>query len=609
MAQFLCESLAEFARRMLAASLVLLFAVAASPARADIDIEITGVDGQVRANVLAYLSLERFKTRDKLQEDTVERLHARSEREVKAALRPFGYYEPTIESSIEPEGNGRDWRVRVRVDAGRPVLLEEVKVRITGPRADDPVFKELLANMPLREGARLEHATYDQFKANLQRSAAGYGYLDGRLTRRELLVDPPNYRASVFIDFETGERYQFGATEIDQSVIRPELVRRFLRYREGQPFDAGELLRTQFALDDSQYFSTVEVAAQERDKSSLTVPVKITTQPNRRNRYTAGFGYATDTRFRVTATWENRRVNDRGHRFRIEAKGAEVNQQFTARYIWPIGDPALEKFEFEFNTERTEPGDIETRTVEVRPSITNVLGRWQRVLYTRYAYTETIDDGQNSQLLLIPGITYASVPRGYLGEALFGRALSTELRGSGKALGAGTNYAQIIIASERVFNFAPAWHLLLQGEVAATSAEDFRGVPGTERFFAGGDNSVRGFGFNEISPSTPKIDPATGEPQIDPETGNVVTEKTGGQHRLLATVEVIRELPKNLGMAVFVDAGGAFNSFSDLDPFEYSAGIGVRLRLPVVTLGIDVAQPLSQSGAGPRLHLNFSPKL
>jgi hypothetical protein len=37
--------------------------------------------------------------------------------------------------------------------------------------------------------------------------------------------------------------------------------------------------------------------------------------------------------------------------------------------------------------------------------------------------------------------------------------------------------------------------------------------------------------------------------------------------------------------------------------------VGFRLRLPVVTLGIDVAEPISRPGAGPRLHINFSPKL
>ena len=99
------------------------------------------------------------------------------------------------------------------------------------------------------------------------------------------------------------------------------LVRRFLRYHEGQPFDATELLRTQFALDDSQYFSTVEVlpggprprashrAGQHRGRTRTAA---IVTQ--------FGVGYGTDTQVRGTAAWEDRRVNQHGHRFRAEIK-------------------------------------------------------------------------------------------------------------------------------------------------------------------------------------------------------------------------------------------------------------------------------------------------
>ena len=60
-------------------------------------------------------------------------------------------------------------------------------------------------------------------------------------------------------------------------------------------------------------------------------------------------------------------------------------------------------------------------------------------------------------------------------------------------------------------------------------------------------------------------------------------------------------------LATFFDYGNAFNSFREPD-LQYAAGVGFRLRLPVVTLGVDVAQPLSRSGS-PRLHINFSPKL
>jgi translocation and assembly module TamA len=60
-------------------------------------------------------------------------------------------------------------------------------------------------------------------------------------------------------------------------------------------------------------------------------------------------------------------------------------------------------------------------------------------------------------------------------------------------------------------------------------------------------------------------------------------------------------------VAAFYDIGNAFDKFGD--PLEYSVGLGFRWRLPAVTLGIDVAQPLSEPGASPRLHINFAPKL
>jgi translocation and assembly module TamA len=58
--------------------------------------------------------------------------------------------------------------------------------------------------------------------------------------------------------------------------------------------------------------------------------------------------------------------------------------------------------------------------------------------------------------------------------------------------------------------------------------------------------------------------------------------------------------------AVFVDAGNAFDNFGD--PLEYSAGIGLRYRLPFLSVGLDVAQSISDTSRSPRLHINFTPE-
>lgn len=607
-------------RTALARGLLCLIGLAAAgAAQAAIRIEIEGVDAELKRNVTELLSLERYKDRDRIEPDAVERLYRRVDDETREALRPFGYYEPKVTSSLQTRNDNRDWNVRIQIVPGQPVLLDRISVVVKGPGGSDLNFTQLTSSLPLRSGERLQHAVYERVKGELQRIASTYGYLDARMVRSDLLVNPAAHKADVFIEIESGERYRFGPTVIEQNVIRETLARRLLRYNEGDYFDAGQWLRTQFAFDDSLYFSAVEVTLGERDTVQHIVPVHITAQPARRS-FPFAVGYGTDDGARGTVGWINPRINSLGHRLRMQLKLSEVNQRFDTRYDIPLGDPALEKFSLSFLAENThvdstqfvddveQHSEVSTRDRQLEPSITQVLGRWQRVLSVAATHTVTfnkvttptssstvkqIDD------LIVPGIAFAAVPEGYLGEGLFSRTLYMELLGSHSVLGANVNFLRLDVSAERYFNLWPRWHLLLRGEVGTSVVRSPKGsgatdaaatppeLPGRYRFFAGGDRSVRGFGYDELSPGG-----------------------LGGRHLITGTVEIERDLPRNLGVAAFYDFGNAFNDFGD--PLATSVGLGFRWRLPGLTLGIDVARALEAPGQdlpGARLHLNIAQRL
>jgi translocation and assembly module TamA len=242
-----------------------------------------------------------------------------------------------------------------------------------------------------------------------------------------------------------------------------------------------------------------------------------------------------------------------------------------------------------------------------------VTGKWQQVWSVNAVHTtsQTIISNATDRLL-VPELDLASVPPGYLGEPLFEHPFFAEIKGSDKALGSDSNFIQAHVQAERVFQIYPGWHLLLRDEVGATLVSNFNDLPAIYRFFAGGDNSVRGFYFNELSPTTPVCQQGTNPAPIPCANpllpGQTVTSsiKTGGKDIFTGTVEVIRDLPKNLGVAAFFDYGNAFDHFGT--QLYYSAGVGLRVRLSVMTLGVDLAQPLNTPG-GPRLNINFSPKL
>jgi translocation and assembly module TamA len=576
----------------------LLITVPGGPADAAdagrVRIEVDGVEREVADNIRAFLTLSRYLDRDDVTDAQVRRLADRAVDEAADAMRPFGYYEPVIRSRTSRDD--ATWIVRLRIQPGEPVVMESVDVRFTGPGADEPELRAVVTASPLQPGSRLDHPTYDRLRNDLLRIARDIGFLDAELTRRELVVNPPARAAAAYLELETGGRYRFGEVSVEQDIINDELLQRFVRFETGQVFSTTRLRNTQFALQDSNYFSSVTVTPGERDPETLTVPVTIRADPAKRHRYSVSVGYGTDTEIRGRFAWDDRRVNERGHRMRFEATGSAVLTEIIARYIIPVGDPALEKLEFSAAFIDEELGDLDSRRTELTAGLTQAMGDWQRVLFLMLNQERTgfADGSSRDDLLLIPGISYASMPPNFLTGWVRDSAYYFELSGSPESLGSDASYLRFYTRAERVWPISGPWYVRLRGEFGTSWVNDFSELPASQRFFAGGDRSVRGFALDELSPIEETVS----------DTGEITRQSIGGEHKIVGSVELERDLPYNLRGALFVDTG---NAFSDWDtPLEYSVGIGLRWRLPMMLIGVDVAQALSESGKSPRLHLNIT---
>jgi translocation and assembly module TamA len=571
---------------------VLLALLPLAAVQASIEIVIPEQTEAVQNNIRAFLSLTRYAERDDLTAETMSRLQRRIVAETRSALEPLGYYEPEV--TYDAKQDGDNWRVTIHVRPGRPVRLSEVSVTASGPGANVREIREVIDAQELKAGLRLNHGTYERVKGTLLRAAKNEGYLDARLTKNDLVIDRLERRATATIELDTGKRYSYGEIKIAQDVINDDSMRRLLRMQQGDPYTLDSLLRTQYTLDDSQYFSSVNIETGTVDREALTVPVTVTAEPNRRHRFATSLGYGTDTEARGKFTWDNRRVNRDGHRFKVELLGSSVIKELSARYVIPVMDVALEKVEFTGNLVEEEIGDTLSRRNEVGAGLTEAMGRWQRVLFVRLSNETTTegDGSRNTAFYVFPGISYATLPSYIVGGKPRPYRLYFELRGSPTTLGSDASFVQFRFQGERVFNFAQRWHLDLRSELGVTRIESNRDdqildLPASQRFFAGGDRSVRGFELNELSPRD--------------ENGDSI----GGKHMATGTIEVTRDLPRNFGVAAFYDIGNAFDDFKE-PGFEYSVGLGVRYNIAVASFGVDVAQPLSEPGRNPRFHLYIS---
>jgi translocation and assembly module TamA len=571
--------------RTLCGSLIsaLLFWVPCT-APAGIKIEIPEVSPAIATNVREFLSLTRYADRTDITEETMSRLQRRIVAETRRALEPLGFYEPEVSYEFRREKD--DWIVTIHITPGRPVRLSEVTILTHGPGEHERALRDVIDAQELKPGLRLNHGTYERVKGSLVRAAKNAGYIDAKLTRHELIIDRASRRATMTIDLETGEQYRYGEIKIVQDVIDESAMRRLLRMKEGDPYTLDSMLRTQYVLDDSQYFSAVDIESSNPNRETRIVPVTVRAEPNRRHRFATSLGYGTDTDVRGKFTWDNRRVNRAGHRFKLELLASSIVKEIIGRYAIPVMDIALEKLEFFAGYKEEELGDTLSERVETGAGLTQVQGRWQRVLFLRFSNETTIEaDGTaDTHFYVYPGISYSTLPSYIVGGRARPYFVYAELKGSPATFGSDASFLQFRMQVERVFDLSALYHLHLLGEVGATKIDQASNLPASQRFFAGGERSVRGFSLNELSPKD--------------EEGRAV----GGRHLASGSVEIERDLPKNFGVATFFDIGNAFDDFKD-PRFEYSVGVGIRYNVAVASFGIDVAQALSESGRGPKLHL------
>jgi len=542
---------------------------------------------QMEDNLRAFLSISRYATRDDLDATTLARLQSRIPSEGILAMQPLGYYEAKLSSTVQQ--HGKDWQVTIKLVPGPAVYFADISLTITGDGKDEDRFNEVINKYGLHSGDQLDHGAYDQFKATLLHAATINGYLEAHWVQNDLLIDPTQRSARVVLQLDTGPRYYFGVIAITQNTINADTMKRLLRMREGDPYSLDAVLQSQYVLDDSQYFSSSEVISETPDAVAHTVPVTVRAKTNRRNNYAVSLGYGTDTRARGKLTWTDRLVNSAGHRARVELTGSAVGYEAAVHYIVPVGDVALEKVEFTLANTKQDLDKATSYRNELTTEITKVLGSWQRVLFTRLSQerSEYKDSavGEVKTFLIIPGVVYSTLPTHLLGQGNRRYAAAVQLSGSPSSLGSGASFLQLVLQGERIFDVTNKWHLRLRSQVGFTSTKDFSKVPASARFFAGGDNSVRGFGLNELSPTNPD-------------------GSTGGRYLLYGTVEIERDLPRNFRWATFYDIGNAINQLDDA--LQYSAGVGLRWHISIASFGLDVAQPLSVSGRSPRLHLHIS---
>jgi len=585
------------------------------PAAERVKIIIQGVEGALKQNVLAHLSLVPQKDHSRLNRIRIKRLNQTAEEEVKKALEPFGYYQPSVdikiedldvnktqETPIEEEASGKkqvtkaQWQVTYSIQTGEAVKLSELDLQLIGAGKEDELLIAQLQKFPLKIGDVLVHSQYESGKTSLLRQAQEQGYFKAKLSRSQIQVHPEKQQASVHLHLETGTRYRFGEITFVQDTFDETFLRRYVHFKQGDFYNNKALLNLRRDLSNSAYFADAEIVADRANPTTDNeIPIKIHLTPNEPNRYTASIGFGTDTGLRGGLGWERRYRGHYGHFYKLDLLLSQKTAEFSALYGIPTGDPRTDSLSGKFGYKMEDLDQKESElllTGLTKTHARNWLGRQLRENWSLEYRYETYQLGEQPEVtskLLVPGVNWSYLKADDPVYTRRGYRVSWGVKGAIKDVASDTSILQTSLKAAYIFSLGQKSRILTRSELGFSWMPDFDDVPASMRFFAGGDRSVRGYDYDTLGPRD--------------ETDVVI----GGQHLFTASVEYTYRIFKDWDLALFYDVGNAF----DNDEFElkHGAGVGIHWISPIGPIRIDVAYGLEDEEGGLRLHINMGPDL
>ena len=567
--------------------LILSLSIVSNFAVSDDKITIIGVDEPLEENIRQHLTLSE---RDcNAPEWRLQAARDDAAGEINQALQALGFYDATIKSGELQHGE-ECWSISFDITPGKPVRIKQIDIDFEQDAAGDNHFKELLDELPVAKGEILNHGDYTKSKEAIQTLALERGYFDAELTRHQLLVDPENLSADIELTMISGSRYRFGDVSINSDFLQQHLLDRLVTITPGDLYSSEKVYEFQQALNESGYFASA-VIREHHDEQQRIVDLDVTLTPAKKYVIGFGVGVTTDGGPRVSSSLEDRYVNSHGHRFKSRIRyEALLGVSLEFLYSIPLENPTREWFSFMAQIETVETDTSNRNTGRLGIRMTKIRPRdWLETRYLTLKHEEyDVAEEHGRAMPLILGISWNRTRKDGTHRILNGNKLHLELRGAAHDFSEGSPFFQAIARGKWINSPWDKGRIISRLDVGATIVDNIHNMAASDRFFTGGDNSIRGYGYQDLGPK------------------NSFGDVTGGKHLAVASLEYEHFLKKGWSVAAFVDAGNAFND--DSIDVKTGVGLGVRWLSPLGPIKIDLAHPLDDDQSDIRFVFRMGPE-
>jgi len=578
------------------------------------------------------LDLLRWRGNSRVDLEQLQRLVKEAPEQAKALIATEGYYSPQVSAGLDTSGGTPV--ARVIVEPGEPTLVSDIDLVLQGfvpfEQGGAPYDAAALRNRwSLPVGARFRQADWEGAKRDLLREVVQSRFPRAQLVETSATVDPETRKASLRVVMDSGPEMRFGELRIRGLKRYPATVITNLnKIKPGDEYSETALQALQSRLQETGYFSTVEVSADMRavlnaeiqdikednddpdtpaapasaqaDPNAPAVPgqaatgvkpptpgptvlpVLVRVTENKQKNVEVGLGFSTDTGARAQLGYDDLSVF--GKRMKSDIIYEQKRQSARVDFYWPTtpdgyndsvgGGVEREDVRGEITTTASVSARRAWGTPELERSLTlEVLAEKREVAGLETSYSKSVPLTYNVTRRKLDNLLQPT--RGYALNWQVGVAPLPLLTDE-----------KFIRGYTRGVYYRPVGEtgtLILRGEAGAVFSKDKEGVPSSFLFRAGGDQSVRGYGYQ----------------QLGVREGDAIV---GGRYLLTAGAEYQYWFRPPWGVAVFYDAGNAGDKFSDLNP-KSGYGVGARWRSPVGPINVDVAYGHAVKKA--RLHFSL----
>jgi len=556
---------------------------------------------EIKNLLTRHLELQRYRELTDLSDDELARLMRQAQEDARRLLGTLGYFSPVIAMAVQTAV--ADTRVvNITVTPGAATRIEQITIQFTGAIASDALAaaqrEQIQASWSLRAGNRFTQNAWDAAKQQALRQLTTLRFPAGRIGAALADIDPETRQAHLQITLDSGPAYRMGELAIE-GLQRYDmaLVQRLARLSRGDDYSQAELVAAQQRLSDSGYFDSAFVSI-DTQADPAAAPVQVKLREARLQKLVLGIGVSTDSGTRLSAEHTHHKVPGIGWRalskLQLDRETRAIGSELSAppdqsNWRWAVSGLL----------QNQQLGTLDVTSQRLRGGRKQSNERIDRNLYVQYDRAETVDtDTTQPAIAQSLSANYAFAVRNYdsLPFPSSGWGWGAEL-GGGTTLGSERQaYTRLLTRWQGFWGLgrddstrASAGRLAMRAMAGAVIAKDGISLPSTQLFLAGGDNSVRGYGFNDI--------------------GVTLADGSITAGRYLATGSVEWQRPIRLDgklsdweSTVFLDAGAVANK-----PAEFTAkvgvGVGARWKSPVGPLQIDLAYGVDVQRL--RLHMNL----